>query len=122
MRGSVIIKDALRRFGGAQAFTEIKSLAYSQFGNSSDSILDLSFESGASVLSLVKDILEFDAEKIFKAKKGIKNSISKSAKIRKKIDECNIDSVQVYMQRKNILLQTKTQLLTQQIELSEVVA
>lgn len=119
---SPIIKDALRRFGGVQAFTEIKSLARSQFGNSSDTILDLSFESGASVLSLVRDILDFEAEKIFKAKKGIKNSISKSAKIRKKLDECNIDSVQVYMQRKNILLQTKTQLLTQQIELSEAVA
>ena len=119
---SPIIKDALRRFGGAQAFAEIKSLACAQFGNSSDSILDLSFESGASVLSLVKDILEFDIEKIFKAKKGIKNSISKSARIRKKLDECNIDSVQIYMQRKNVLLQTKTQLLTQQIELSESVA
>jgi hypothetical protein len=83
--------------------------------------LDLSFESGASVLALVHDILDFDSDRIIKIKKGIKSSINKSARIRQKLDECNIDSVQVYMQRKNALLQAQTQLLNQRIQLSEVI-
>jgi hypothetical protein len=83
--------------------------------------LDLSFESGASVLAIVRDILDFDSDRIIKIKKGIKSSINKSARIRQKLDECNIDSVQVYMQRKNALLQAQTQLLNQRIQLSEVI-
>lgn len=118
---SSLVKEAIRRFGGANAIAEIKSLAYSGYGNKSQHILDLSFESGASVLSLVRDILDFNAERIIKIKKGIKMSINKSAKIRQKLDECNIDSVQVYMQRKSTLLQTQTQLLNQRIQLSEVI-
>ena len=118
---SPLVKEAVRRFGGANAIAEIKSLAYSGYGNKSQHILDLSFESGASVLSLVRDILDFDADRIIKIKKGIKSSINKSAKIRQKLDECNIDSVQIYMQRKNALLQAQTQLLNERIELSEVI-
>ena len=118
---SPLVKEAVRRFGGTNAIAEIKSLAYSGYGNKSQHILDLSFESGASVLSLVRDILDFDAERIIKIKKGIKTSINKSARIRQKLDECNIDSVQVYMQRKNALLQAQTQLLNQRIQLSEAI-
>ena len=117
---SPLVKDALRRFGGTQAINEIKSLAYSSYGNKSQNLLDLSFESGASVLALSRDILAFDSDKIIKVKKGIKASINKSAKIRKKLDDCNIDSVQIYMQRKNELLQLQTQLLNQRIQLSEI--
>lgn len=118
---SPLVKEAMRYFGGTNAVAEIKSLAYSSYGNKSQHILDLSFESGASVLALVRDILDFDSERIIKIKKGIKASINRSAKIRKKLDECNIDSVQVYMQRKNALLQAQTQLLNQRIQLSEVI-
>lgn len=118
---SPLVKEAMRYFGGTKAVAEIKSLAYSSYGNKSQQILDLSFESGASVLALVRDILDFDSERIIKIKKGIKASINRSAKIRKKLDECNIDSVQVYMQRKNALLQAQTQLLNQRIQLSEVI-
>lgn len=117
---SPVVKEAMRRFGGSNAIAEIKSLAYYGFGNKSQNILDLSFENGAAVIASIKDILEFDADKIIRVKKGIKSSIAKSAKIRKILDECTIDSVQVYMQRKNVLLQTKTMLLTKQIELSAV--
>lgn len=117
---SPLVKKAMHRFGGSNAIAEIKSLAYSSYGNKSQHILDLSFESGAVVLASIKDILDFDGDKIIRAKKGIKASIAKSAKIRKILDECTIDSVQVYMQRKNVLLQTKTQLLTKQIELTAV--
>ncbi len=118
---SPLVKEAVRRFGGTNAIAEIKSLAYSGYGNKSQHILDLSFESGASVLSLVRNILDFNTERIIKIKKGIKSSINKSAKIRQKLDECNIDYVQVYMQRKNALLQAQTQLLNQRIQLSEVI-
>lgn len=117
---SPLVKEAMHRFGGSSAIAEIKSLAYSGYGNKSQHILDLSFESGVAVLASIKDILDFDGGKIIRAKKGIKASIAKSAKIRKILDECTIDSVQVYMQRKNVLLQTKTQLLTKQIELTAV--
>lgn len=116
---SPIVKEAVRKFGGAQAFAEIKSLACYQFSSGKDTILDLSFENATTVLSLVRDILDFEEEKILKVKKAVKNSINKSARIRKKLDECNIDSVQVYMQRKTEFLQRKTQLLAKQIELSE---
>lgn len=118
---SPLVKEAVQRFGGTNAISEIKSLAYSGYGNKSHHILDLSFESGASVLSLVRNILDFNTERIIKIKKGIKSSINKSAKIRQKLDECNIDYVQVYMQRKNALLQAQTQLLNQRIHLSEVI-
>jgi len=117
---SPLVKEAMHRFGGSNAIAEIKSLAYSGYGNKSQHILDLSFESGVAVLASIKDILDFDGDKIIRAKKGIKASIAKSAKVRKILDECTIDSVQVYMQRKNVLLQTKTQLLTKQIELTAV--
>ena len=116
---SPIIKEAVRKFGGAQAFAEIKSLACYQFSSGKESILDLSFENATTVLSLIRDILDFEEEKILKVKRAVKNSIGKSAKIRRRLDECNIDSVQVYMQRKTELLQMKTQLLAKQIEFSE---
>ena len=118
---SPLVKEAMCYFGGANAVAEIKSLAYSSYGNKSQHILDLSFERGAYVLALVRDILEFDSERIVRTKKGIKSSINRSAKIRQKLDECNIDSVQVYMQRKNALLQAQMQLLNQRIQFSEVI-
>ena len=118
---SPLVKEALRRFGGVSAMAEIKSLAYASYGNKSQHILDLSFESGASVLAYCRDILSFNPNKIIKAKKQIKDSLKKAEEIRKKLDECTIDSVQVYMQRKNALLQAKNQLLNQQIQLSEVI-
>ena len=70
------VQEALRRFGGANAASEIKSLAYSGYGKKSQHILDLSFESGASVLTLARDILDFDAARIIKIKKGIKSSVN----------------------------------------------
>ena len=118
---SDLVKDAMARFGGKQAVNEIKSLAYASFGNKSEHILDLSFENGAAVLSSTRDILEFDAERINKIKKAIKASINKSAKIRKRLEECSIDSVQNYMQRKNELLESQTELLNERIRLSEIV-
>ena len=118
---SPLIKEALHRFGGSKAIAEIKSLAYYGYGNKSQNIFDLSFESSASLLALVRDILDFDENRIIKIKKGIKASINKSAKIRQKLGECNIDSVQAYMQHKNALLQTQTQLLNQRIMLSEFI-
>ena len=116
---SPIIKEAVRKFGGARAVAEIKSLACYQFSSGKESILDLSFENATTVLGLIRDILDFEEEKILKVKRAVKNSITKSSRIRKKLDECNIDSVQVYMQRKTELLEKKTQLLKKQIELSE---
>lgn len=116
-----LIKQIISKLDGNRVIKELTDLAYTVFGNDSKNILDLSFESGAAVLASIKDILEFDSGKIIKAKKGIKASISKSAKIRKLLDECTIDSVQVYMQRKNALLQTKSELLSKQIELSKLV-
>ena len=117
---SSLVKDAVIRLSGKQSLAEIKSLAYAEFGNKSAQILDLSFESGASVLSSTKDILSFDEERIIKVKKAIKSSINKSAKIRKKLDECNIDSVQNYMQQRNELLENQTELLNERIRLSEL--
>jgi len=118
---SQLVREAIQRFGGKQALTEIKSLAYYGFGNNSQHLLDLSFESAASVLSLVKDILEFDADKIVKVKKGVKTSINKSAKIRARLDECHVDSVQTYMQNKNTLLQTQAELLGKKMSLLEII-
>lgn len=115
-----LIKQTISELDGNRVIKEITDLAYSVFGNDSKNILDLSFESGAAVLASIKDILEFDSGKIIKSKKGIKASISKTAKIRKLLEECTIDSVQVYMQRKNALLQTKNELLSKQIELSKL--
>lgn len=115
------IKQTISELDENGLISQITDMAYSVYGNDSENILDLSFESGADVLASIKDILEFDTDRIFEAKKEIKESIAKSAKIRKLLDECTIDSVQVYMQRKNVLLETKNQLLTEQIELSELV-
>ena len=113
---SPLVKQAVAKFGGPGAGEVIKTLAYSGFGNKSENILDLSFESGATVLAAIRKILDFDAGTIIKAKEEIKNSINKSAKIRKILDECTIDSVQDYMQKKETLHQRQNQLLAQQIE------
>lgn len=114
---SPLISDALKRMSSSSVIFELKSLAHSQYGTSTDSFLDLSFESGATVLSLVQDILDFDPEKIIKAKKSIKSSVAKTSRIRTTLEKSSLDSVHIYMEKKASLLESKSELLRLQLNL-----
>ncbi|MBQ4122640.1 AAA family ATPase [bacterium] len=90
----------------------IEEIAKKEFGDNVNSILDLSLEQSATLISVIDKILQFDDENVLKCKKSIKKSISKSAKIRKELENSSVSSVQEYMSSKAELLETKSNILS----------
>lgn len=99
--------------------SEIKAVAFENFGTADAPILNLSLEQTTSVLSQINQILSFDKNKIEKCKKAIKKSINLSTKTRKELDESNIASVQDYMKKRAQLFEEKSLLLVQRVELEK---
>lgn len=100
----------------------IEGKARELFGSQEDAILELSFEQSANLLSQVNALLTFDGDKISKCKKLIKQSIAKSAKIRKELEQSNISSVQEYMRTRSSLFEKKSELLNLRIALEKAVS
>ena len=100
----------------------IEEKAREVFGSQEDAILELSFEQSANLLSQVNALLAFDGDKIAKCKKLIKQSIAKSAKIRKELEQSNISSVQEYMKTRSSLFEKKSELLDLRISLEKAVS
>lgn len=98
---------------------EIETIVYKKMGAQESGILDLSFEQSADLLSTVSELLSFDRNKIAKAKRLIKQSIDKSTKLRKELEQSNISTVQEYMRKRAELFEKKSILLNQQIELEQ---
>lgn len=98
---------------------QVIQAAFDQYGSDTEQILDLSFEQSAILLSQINSILSFDVKKISKYKNAIKKSITLSASIRQELDNSNVSAVQEYMQRRADLLELKTKLLNDRVELEK---
>ena len=99
--------------------SEINSAAFDSFGTDKEPILNLSLEQNSLLLSQINQILSFEQEKVEKCKKAIKRSLNLTAKTRKEIEGSNITSVQEYMKRRLQLLEEKSALLVQRVELEQ---
>lgn len=99
--------------------SEINSAAFDSFGTDKEPILNLSLEQSSLLLSQINQILSFEQEKVEKCKKAIKRSLNLTAKTRKEIEGSNITSVQEYMKRRLQLLEEKSALLVQRVELEQ---
>ena len=97
----------------------IKDLAFRLFGSSEEQILDFSFEQSANVLSRINSILEFDPENIKKCKSAIKKSIKKTSSIKAELEGSSVSNVQEYMKSRSSLLEEKSNLLSEQIEINQ---
>lgn len=112
----VLETPAVRCLLKSDVFAIINAAA-TQFPDSGESILDLSLEQSALLLTHINQILNFEVEKVAKYKRAIKRSLSVSAKIRQELDSSSISSVQEYMQKRAQLFESKSLLLVQRIEL-----
>lgn len=97
----------------------VESTAKKEYGNNNNHILDLSLEQSSALLSQLNTILNFNAEKIVKCKTLIKRSLKIAAQIRKELENSSVDSVQEYMKNRAALLEKKSLLLNNQIELEQ---
>ncbi len=90
-----------------------------KYSSGESQILDLSFEQSANLMATIIDLLGFDRNKVKKAKQLIKQSISKSAELRKELEQSSIASVQDYMRLRADLFEKKSKLLDQRIILEQ---
>lgn len=97
----------------------LKHIAFKKFGHSSKAILNLSLEQSSLLLSQCNAILDFDINEILNAKKEIKSSLARSAKIRKELDTSSISNVQNYMKSRAELFEKKSILLVKRVELEQ---
>lgn len=93
----------------------IEKTATLLYGSSAPSILDLSFEQSALLLGKINDLISFDVQNIKKCKRLIKQSINKSAKIRKELENSSIATVHEYMKTRGELFERKSRLLDERI-------
>lgn len=96
-----------------------KSIAQKAFGDIDNNILDLSLEQSAFLIAQINQILEFDPDKIIKYKKAVKGSLRKTATIRQELENSSVANVQEYMMNRARLLELKSALLVQRIELEK---
>ena len=99
---------------------EIKKIVLEKYGFLDDRILDLSFEQSAALTASISELLDFDKSKVAKVKKLIKQSINKSAKNRKELEQSNITTVQEYMRRRANLFEKNSVLLNRRLELEQL--
>lgn len=96
---------------------QIKKIAFEQFGDNRQPILNLSLDQSVYLLSQIDYILSFEKEKIYKCKNAIQKSLSLCTKIRKKLENSSISSVKDYMQKRAQLFEEKSALLVLRMEL-----
>ncbi len=98
---------------------ELQQIAFQQFGDTNEPILNLSIEQSAILLAQINQILAFDSEKIGKCRRAIRNSQALTAKLRQELDSSSVSSVQEYMQKRAQLFEKKSLLLVQRVELEQ---
>lgn len=96
---------------------EIKRIAFTQYGDNQQSILNLSLEQSAFLLAQIDQILSFKKEEIHKCKKSIQKSLSLSMKLRKELENSSIVNAQEYMKKRAQLFEEKSALLVRRVEL-----
>lgn len=99
---------------------EIEKAVLEKYCSRGDRILDLSFEQSANLMATISELLSFDRSKIEKVKKLIKQSINKSSKLRKELEQSSISTVQEYMTKRADLFEKKSTLLDRRIELEQL--
>lgn len=117
----VIEDPAIRRLVKGD-FAAIIRAAASRFSDAKGSILDLSLEQSAQLLGQISHVLDFEIDKITKAKVAIKKSLALTARIRQELDNSSVSSVQEYMKNRARLFEAKSLLLVQRIELEQQIA
>ena len=95
----------------------VEQTAISLFESSDQNILDLSFEQSALLLGQLNELLDFDVTKVAKCKQLIKQSINKSARLRKELEHSSIATVHEYMRVRSELFEKKSNLLDERIRL-----
>lgn len=100
---------------------EIEKVLLSKYSECTERILDLSFEQSANILSSIIELLDFDINEIAQTKQMIKQSIKKSSKIRKELEESNISTAQEYMRLRAELFEKKSNLLDKRLKLEEII-
>lgn len=98
----------------------IEEAVLAKYGTCESRVLDLSFEQSASLMAKVSDLLAFDRRKVVKAKSLIKQSINRSVKLRKELEQSNVSTVQDYMRLRAELFEKKSDLLDQQLMLEQL--
>lgn len=114
----ILNSEAIRNILGSH-LNEINRIAFDQFGDTKEPILNLSIEQTSILFAQINQILSFEQDKIEKCKKALKRSLALTAKIRKEIEGSNITSVQEYMKRRAQLFEEKSALLVQRVELEQ---
>lgn len=104
------------------ALEQMKTLASCLYGGEAAPILDLSFEQCVTLLAQISTITDFDQSKISKYRSLIKNSISRSAKLRQELDNSSVVAVQDYMRLRAELFERKSALLNNQVGLEQAIA
>ena len=99
---------------------KIEQIVLALYNTGENRILDLSFEQSANLMADVSELLAFDRNKIKKVRTLIKQSISKSAGIRKELERSNVSSVQEYMRSRAELFEKKSSLLDRRIVLEQM--
>ena len=117
----VINSPEIAAIVGAQA-DELQRIAFLQYGEKNEPILNLSVEQSAILLGQINRILEFDVDKVGKCRRAIKHSVALTAKLRQELDNSSVSSVQEYMQKRAQLFEKKSLLLVQRVELEQKVA
>lgn len=98
---------------------EIAKIVSAKYDSGRDRILDLSFEQSANLMSIVTELLGFDRSRITKVKNRIKQSISKSSRIRRELELSSVSTAQEYMRTRATLFEKKSCLLDKRLELEQ---
>lgn len=83
-------------------------------------ILDLSFEDSLNIVALANKVCDFNIGKILKLKSYIKESIERTAQIRKELELSSVQNVKEYMKEHTRLLQEKNSYMQEQIQLERL--
>ena len=101
---------------------ELKNVVLSHFGSGEEQILDLSTEQCTALLIIINDVLSFEMDNIAKYKRAVKRSISKTTKLRQKLENSSISEVKNYMQQRAKLFEKKSVLYDLQLSLEQKLA
>lgn len=102
----ILTTDKIRHLLGDK-IDEIKRVAFDEFGNDSERILDLSLEQSAIVNNQIDKIFTIKKEDIFNYKELIQQSREISIRIRNELDNSSVGNAQEYIANRTRLVETK---------------
>lgn len=100
---------------------DIENALLLKYSKCTERMLDLSFEQSANIMSYIIELLAFDRKQIAHTKQMIKQSIKKSSKIRKDLEQSNISAAQEYLRLRAEHFEKKSNLLDKRLELEQAI-